>query len=42
MCVAMCHDLSLGFMTKANAWKGVGQECNLGVTCAFLGVQGSV
>jgi hypothetical protein len=33
-----CHDLNLGFTTKAKAWKGAGQECNLGVTSALLGI----
>jgi hypothetical protein len=25
-----CHDLIFGLATKAKAWQGVGQECNLG------------
>jgi hypothetical protein len=29
-------------VTKARAWKGVGQECNSGVTFTFLGVRESV
>jgi hypothetical protein len=29
-------------MTKAKAWKGVGQKCNPGITFALLGVQKSV
>jgi hypothetical protein len=37
-----CHDLSLGLMTKAKAWKGAGQECNLGVTFTLSGVRKSV
>jgi hypothetical protein len=37
-----CHDLSFGFVTKAKAWKGANQKCNLGVTFAFPGLQGSV
>jgi hypothetical protein len=27
-----CHNLSLGFVTKVRAWKGVGRECNPIVT----------
>jgi hypothetical protein len=30
-----CHDLNLGLMTKANAWKGASRQYNRGVTCAF-------
>jgi hypothetical protein len=30
-----CHDLNIGFTTKAKAWKGVDQECNLGITLIF-------
>ncbi len=26
------HDPSLGLVTKARAWKGVGQECNPRIT----------
>ncbi len=33
-----CPDLSVKFMTKVKAWKGVGQECNLGMTFACPGV----
>ncbi len=38
-----CHDLNLGFATKAKAWKGVDQKCNLGITLTltFLKVQES-
>ncbi len=25
-----CHDLNLGLVTKAKAWKGVGRKCNPG------------
>lgn len=28
----VCHDPNLGLTTKGRAWKGVGWECNLGVT----------
>jgi len=30
-----CHDFNFGLVTKAKAWKGAGQKCNLGVTFAF-------
>jgi hypothetical protein len=33
-----CHNLSLGFMTKAKAWKGVDQKCNLRFTLTHLRV----
>jgi hypothetical protein len=33
-----CHDPSLGLMTKARAWKGVGWEFNLGITFTLLGM----
>jgi hypothetical protein len=33
-----CHNLSIGFMIKANALKGVGRKCNPGATFAFLGM----
>ncbi len=39
---SLCHDLSLGFVTKTWAWKIVGRECNSGVTFTLLRVQGSV
>jgi hypothetical protein len=29
---SICHNPSLGFMTKARACKGVGQEGSLGIT----------
>jgi hypothetical protein len=32
------HDPSLGLVTKAKAWKGACQKCNLGVTFALLGM----
>jgi hypothetical protein len=28
----VCHDPSLGFVTKARAWKDARWECSLGVT----------
>jgi hypothetical protein len=37
-----CHDLSIGLVTKKKAWKGVGWNCNLGVTFILLGVWKSV
>jgi hypothetical protein len=37
-----CHNPSLRFMTKVRAWKGVGRECNSGVTFTLRGVQESV
>ncbi len=37
-----CHNLSLGFAIKGRAWKGVGQECNMGVTFTLSRVQESV
>jgi hypothetical protein len=36
--VPNCHDPNLGLAIKANAWKGAGWKCNLGVTFAFLKV----
>jgi hypothetical protein len=33
-----CHNPSLGLVTKARAWKGVGQKCNLRITFTFLKV----
>ncbi len=30
------HDPNLGLMTKAKAWKGADQKCNLGITFALL------
>jgi hypothetical protein len=41
-CLSLCHDLSLGLITKAKARKGVIQKCNLGVTLTFLRVRESV
>jgi hypothetical protein len=35
-----CHNLSLGFATKARACKGEGQEGRLGVTSHVLGSVG--
>jgi len=32
------HDHNLGLATKARAWKGVGQECNLRITFTLLGL----
>jgi hypothetical protein len=32
LCDIICHDPSLGFTTKTRALKGVGWECNLGIT----------
>jgi hypothetical protein len=37
-----CHDHSLGFVTKAKAWKNVGRKSNLEVTFTLLGMQRSV
>ncbi len=37
-----CHNPSLGLVTKAKAWKGVNQKCNLGVKFTLLGMQKSV
>jgi hypothetical protein len=37
-----CHNLSFEFATRAKAWKGANQKCNLGVTFALLGMQGNV
>jgi hypothetical protein len=37
-----CHDLNFGLVTKAKAWKGVGRQCNLGVTFTLLEVQKNV
>jgi len=37
-----CHNLNLVLMTKARAWKGVGQKCNLGVTFTLSRMQESV
>jgi len=34
-----CHGPNIGLVTKVRAWKGVGQECNLGVTFTFSGMQ---
>jgi hypothetical protein len=34
--------LALGSRPKQGAWKGVGQERNLGITFTFLGVQKNV
>jgi hypothetical protein len=31
--------LILGSMTKARAWKGVGQKCNMGLTFTLARVQ---
>jgi hypothetical protein len=36
------HDLSFGLMIKTRAWKYASQECNLGVTFTFPGMQKSV
>jgi hypothetical protein len=36
------HNPNLGFATKAKTWKDVNQECNSGVTFAFLEMQGNV
>jgi len=33
-----CHDPSIGFAIKANASKGAGWKCNLGVAFALLGM----
>jgi hypothetical protein len=33
----LCYDIKFGITIKVRAWKGVGQECNLGVTFALLG-----
>jgi hypothetical protein len=33
-----CHNPSIGFVTKAKAWKGVGQKCNPGITFGLLGM----
>jgi hypothetical protein len=30
------HDLNLGLITKARAWKGAGQECHSIVTFTLL------
>jgi hypothetical protein len=30
-----CHDPNLGLVTKAKAWEGAGQKCNLGITFAL-------
>ncbi len=38
----MCHDLSLGFVTKTKAWKHAGQECNPEVTFTFMIMQDNV
>jgi hypothetical protein len=38
----MCHDPSLGPVTKAKAWKGVGRKCSSGVTFTFPRVWESV
>jgi len=32
-----CHNLSIGFATKAKTWKCVGQKCNPRVTFALPG-----
>jgi hypothetical protein len=37
-----CHNPSLGFVTKARPWKGVGQECTLGITLTILRMRKSV
>jgi hypothetical protein len=38
----LCHDLSLGLVTKARAWKGAGQKCNPRITFTLPGVRESV
>jgi hypothetical protein len=40
--MSLCHDLSLGLVTKARAWKGAGQKCNPGITFTLLGVRENV
>jgi len=42
LCKRYYHNPSLGFVTKARACKGAGQECNMGVTFTLLGVRESV
>ncbi len=37
-----CHDPNFSLTTKIRAWKGVGRECNLGVTPTLPGVQKNV
>jgi len=41
-CLRYCHNFNLGLATKTKAWKGVGRECNLGVTFTLLGMQVNV
>jgi len=38
----VCHNLSLGFMTKAKAWKDADWEYSLGITSTLLEVRESV
>jgi hypothetical protein len=37
-CGRPCHDLSLGLVTKAKAWKAPSQKCNPEVTFALPGM----
>jgi hypothetical protein len=36
------HDLNLGLMTKARAWKNASRKCNRGITLTLSGVLESV
>jgi len=38
LCDIICHDLNLRLTTKTKALKGVGWECNLGITFTLSGV----